>query len=292
MSNYQPYEGSQGDPWSTEPVQEPSRGRGDKPAESFYDQSPEVLARMPDLDGDGRGDSGHYSRRHSHGHGGHRRSSRPSGSDIDRLAPGITTCADPIFLKITAQTKRPRGGYLATGNAGPNAPWLRRLVCQRFSSSKPALAARTGFRRRSRRARVPVVNDTPPTADWISAAGAYAKTRGFNRDSHPNLSDAARGAANRRSRTMPFAHLEQRGNGDPASRQPRVSMRPGRSHGERRGARQYMEPQHAQRRIQALPGPSRADPPLVVPQTGPRRAMDHPCRRSRKPSAARQTHPK
>ena len=207
MSNYQPYEGSQGDPWSTEPVQEPSRGRGDKPAESFYDQSPEVLARMPDLDGDGRGDSGHYSTRH--GHGVKRRSSRPSGIPTSIWAFGglvlLAVALIPFFLKSnsTNETALEEPNVWQPEMPAPNAPLAPAWSASADSQWQQAGAWPQGPAVPATVSAEPGVpgswNATPPTADWIGApAGApYAGNAagGFNRDSYPNShSDAAQAA--------------------------------------------------------------------------------------------------
>lgn len=194
MSNYQPYEGSQGDPWSTEPVQEPARGRRDQSSDSYYDQSPEVLGRMPDLAGDGRGDSDRYSRRHIHGHTGRRRSSRSPGIPISIWAFGglvlLAVALIPFFLKSNkvSETALEEPNVWQPDMPAPNAPlapawssnadsqWQQAGAWPQDPGVPATVNAEPG---------VPGTwNATPPTADWIGApAGApYAgnAAEGFN----------------------------------------------------------------------------------------------------------------
>ncbi|MDD4270617.1 MAG: hypothetical protein GXY25_10005 [Pirellulaceae bacterium] len=209
MNNYQPYEGSQGDPWSTEPVQEPSRGRGDASAESFYDRSPEVLARMPDLEGEGRGDSEPDSRRRSHGQGAKRRSPRPSGIPTSVWAFGglvlLAVALIPFFLKgnSTSETALEEPNVWQPEMPAPDAPpapsWSATADSQWEQAGTwpqgPAVPATV-----SAEPGVPGSwNATPPTADWIGAPAAapYAGNAagGFNRDGQPNPHSEAAQAA-------------------------------------------------------------------------------------------------
>ncbi len=69
MSDYEPFEPTQGDPWSTEPVGDAPQRRRDLNPDSYQDDS-QVLARMPHVADE---PSSEYYRRHGHSGSGHRR---------------------------------------------------------------------------------------------------------------------------------------------------------------------------------------------------------------------------
>ncbi|GEM_PF-1809269 len=88
MSDYEPFEPTQGDPWSTEPVGDaPQRRRAPDPG-SFPDDT-QVLARMPHVDDEPSSD---YYRRHGRSSGSSHRRHRSS-----QARPGIPA---PVWIVV------------------------------------------------------------------------------------------------------------------------------------------------------------------------------------------------
>lgn len=81
MSDYEPFEAAQGDPWSTEPVGDQGHQRREPGPDRHMDDS-EVLARMPHMADEYGSDQYHQYGGHS---GGHRRRRSPS------RRPGVPT---------------------------------------------------------------------------------------------------------------------------------------------------------------------------------------------------------
>jgi len=197
MSNYDPYEQPQGDPWSTEPVGDSGQRQPASEANNYYEESSPVVARVPDLTEDATAGSdrhyGSHSRHYSRRRGPSRRPGVPlplwlgigvglltialawvfmrgDGKEETALEPGL----EPPSIWQPPSDTEPGTGVEGVWDPSATAavdsgPWTEPVATPATPATIDAVPGTP-----------PSWSATPPSQDWVGAPAnaAYGRNVG------------------------------------------------------------------------------------------------------------------